>query len=93
MVKFIQNNEEIEFIRFPITDVGKQSNVTIIVENTSIVDPIELIPKIDDDDLQIVEYPRTLQAQESATVIFSFSPKETRETSLKTKFLFEEIIG
>ena len=86
------NEELIENIHFPITDVGDSSTVKIMVQNP-LKDNVELIPYTDDPDVEVVSYPRTLKPMESAPSEFRFSPKEKRLTPLRSIIGFKEIIG
>ena len=58
MVRFKVNGEEVQEIRFPITPVGQESTLTIVLEN-EFMDDIELVPFTNDPDVQIVEHTRS----------------------------------
>ena len=92
MVNLYLNEELIESFNFPITDVGEDSTVTVIVQNP-LAYKVELIPYSNDPDVDIIEYPRHLKPLESASSTWKFSPKKERLTPLKSKIGFKEIIG
>ena len=92
MVNIFLNEELIESVFFPITDVGESSTVTVIVQNP-LKDRVELIPYAHDRDVEVVEYPRSLKPMESAKSIWRFSPGKERLTPLKSSIGFKEIIG
>ena len=92
MVNIYLNEELIESVNFPITDVGQESVVSMTVMNP-LKDKVELIPFSNDPDVDVVEYPRYLDPLESAKTIWKFSPKKERLTPLKSQVGFKEIIG
>ncbi len=86
------NEELVENIHFPITDVGDSSTVKVMVQNP-LEENVELIAYTEDPDVEVVSYPRTLKPMESAISVFRFSPKEKRLTPLRSIIGFKEIIG
>ena len=92
MVDLFLNDELTEKLRFPITEVGKKSTVTMIVKNTY-KEKVELIPFVGDNEVEIEDYPRYLKVGESAQVVWSFTPSIERRTSLDCECGFKEIIG
>jgi len=86
------NEELVENIHFPITDVGDSSTVTLKVQNP-LEDSVELIAYAEDPDVEVVSYPKTLKPMESAMAVFRFSPKEKRLSPLRSVIGFKEIIG
>ena len=97
MVRFIVNGETVDEIRFPITPVGKESKLTVILEN-EFADNIELIPFSNDPDVNIVEWPQKLNPLETGKAVWKFTPsadrfKEGRKISLDTETGFQEIAG
>ena len=91
-MKFFINDEPVETISFPITEVGDQSLVTLTVKNDN-EEKIELIPKVEDREVAIIEYPRHLAPDETGKSLWVFSPIKERRKSLKAKAGFQEIIG
>ena len=78
MVRYFQNGEQIFEIRFPITDMGKSSDITIVLENEFAEDG-ELIPVTHDPDLQIIEHPRRILSMEKGIrTVWRFSPSKDR---------------
>lgn len=96
LVKLYVNDELIEKIRFPITEVGTTSTIIMTVEN-DLLEDIELIPFVGDRDVGVMEYPRHLRIGESGKVVWVFSPTEkryeTRKPSLSCECGFKEIVG
>ena len=92
MVKCSINGEKTDFVRFPITEVGSESTVTMSIENTY-DERVELIPFAEDPDVSILEFTKVIEAGESGTAVWKFSPKRERETSLSCPCGFREIIG
>jgi len=92
LVNLFLNEELIESFQFPITDVGEESTVTVIVQNP-LVHKVELIPFSNDPDVDIIDYPRHLKPSESGPSTWKFSPKKERLTPLKSQIGFKEIIG
>jgi len=92
LVNFFINEEKVERIHFPITEVGTTSTVTMIIEN-DLDEGVELIPFVSDKDVEIIEYPRRLKSQEQGTSVWKFSPTKDRLNSLNTECGFREIIG
>lgn len=92
MVNLFINDELVESLHFPITDVGQSSTISVLVQNP-LKDNVELIPFSEDVDVDVLEYPRTLKPMESAVSIWKFSPKKERVTPLKSSIGFREIIG
>ena len=96
LVKLYVNGELIEKIRFPITEVGKTSTITMTVEN-DLLEDIELIPFVGDRDVAVMEYPRTLGIGKKGKAVWVFSPTEeryeSRKPSLSCECGFKEIAG
>lgn len=92
MVKYYINGELVENIRFPVTDVGAESVVTMLIENDH-GENIELVPYVGDNEVSIVEYPRILHPGEKGKSVWIFTPNKEREKSLSTMCGFKEILG
>ena len=97
MVKFKVNDQEVSELRFPITPIGKESFLTVIIEN-QFIDNVELVPFTNDPDVEIVEWPQKLASLETAKAVWKFTPsadrfKEGKKISLDTQSGFQEIIG
>ena len=97
MVKFFLNGEQITELRFPITEVGTFSDITMMLEN-EFSDFMELIPVIGDNDVQIIEFPRRLKPREQAKTVWRFTPSQERlqqgkKVSLDTECGFRQILG
>ncbi len=92
MVNIFHNDQLVESIVFPITNVGETNTISVILQNP-LKDEIELIPLANDPDVEVIEYPRHLNPMESAKSVWRFSPKKERLTPLKSQIGFREIIG
>jgi len=94
MVKYYINNQEItDKIDFGITESGRSKKIMIEVKNTRIW-PVELTnPKVFDEDLKILEYPKRLSALETGIIVLEFSPKEKRDEPLTKGFEFMVVNG
>lgn len=103
MVRFYNNGAEVGIdakdkdpITFPITEIGSSSTLSIIVENDS-EEFIELIPYVNDKDVQIQDYPQKLGPREKGNATWIFTPKPERlqeeRRSLRTTCGFKEIVG
>lgn len=92
MVNFYINDELVESVRFPITEAGGESTVTMIVENP-FRETVELMPYTNDVAVQVVDYPKKLGPMQTGKSTWVFKPESTRETSLKTEAGFKVIIG
>ena len=101
MVKYYINNELVEEIRFPITEINEKSTLNVIVENEYYED-IELIPYVGDMEVSIESYPKRLKPKERASSVWVFAPTEKRlknvegiprQISLNCECGFKEIVG
>jgi len=92
LVNIYLNEELVESIHFPITDVGDSSTVTIKVQNP-LEENVELIAYAEDPDVEVVSYPKNLKPMESGVSVFRFSPKAKRLSPLRSVVGFKEIIG
>lgn len=101
MVNYYINNERVERISFPTTEIGTKSTITVMVENEWGED-VELIPYVGDMEVNVKEYPRRLLPGEKKKSVWTFSPTEKRlkfregmprQISLDCECGFKEIIG
>jgi hypothetical protein len=92
LVKFLQNDEEIGTLQFPITEVGTTTTASFMIENNS-EDNVELIFYSDDGDVNAESYPKRLLPRESQLAKLTFSPSKDRNDPLNTRWGFREIIG
>jgi hypothetical protein len=100
LVKYYSNGEEVDGIRFPITEINETSTVTLLIVN-DLYEDVELIPYTGDSDVQIEEYPKKLHSGQSGKTVWTFSPKKERlerskegkQVSLSTLCGFKEILG
>lgn len=96
MTRFYQNDTEIvsmESVKFPITETGKSSNISILIENNSVVDNVELIFFSDDGDMGTDTPTIHLKPSESIQTKLIFSPAKDRPDSLRTNWGWREISG
>jgi len=101
LVKYYINNELVDRIRFPVTELYEKSILNVIVENEYYED-IELIPYIGDLEVTVTDYPKRLKPKERANSVWTFAPTERRlknveglpkQVSLNCECGFKEIIG
>lgn len=95
MTRFYQNDTLIdsEGITFPITELGASSSVSVMIENESVTDPVELIFFSDDGDITTDKPTIKLSPKESVQTKLTFSPPKDRPDSLKTTWGYREIKG
>jgi hypothetical protein len=92
-IEFTLNKERVNLARFPITEVGDSSVVTLEARNPT-EDPIELTPNaIDDSALTLEQYPKRLEAGQSGPVVLRFNVPQDRRKPLETGILFREVMG
>jgi len=77
LVKYYINNEQVPRIRFPITEIGEKSTITVMIENEWHED-VELIPYVEDTEVTIKEYPKKMKAREKKKSVWEFAPTEKR---------------
>ena len=95
MTRFYQNDTEIDSsgITFPITELGTSTSVSIMIENESVADPVELIFYSDDGDISTDKPTIKLSPTESTQAKLTFSPPKDRPDSLRTSWGYREIKG
>jgi hypothetical protein len=92
-IDFKINKQKVNLARFPITEVGDSSTVTIEAHNPT-ESPIELTPnQIQDESLILETYPKRLEAGQSGLVVLRFSVPQDRRTPLQTGLTFREVLG
>ena len=101
MVKYYINDEQVDKVRFPVTEIGTKNTVTVTLEN-NYGEIIELIPYVGDMEVECKSYPRKLNPGETGTSKWTFKPTKERlknkegmgkQISLKCECGFKEIIG
>jgi len=92
-IEFRVNKERVNLARFPITEVGDSSTITLEAYNPT-DDPIELTPnQIDDPSLILEQYPKRLESKQSGHVVLRFNVPQDRRKPLETGLTFREVMG
>ena len=92
-IEFRINKERVNLARFPITEVGDSSTITLEAYNPT-EDPIELTPNtIEDSSLILEAYPKRIEAKQSGLVILRFNVPQDRRKPLETGLTFREVMG
>lgn len=92
-IEFKVNQQRVNLARFPITEVGDSSTLTIEAHNPT-EDTVELTPNpIDDSALTLEQYPKRLEAGQSGLVVLRFNVPQDRRKPLQTGLTFREVLG
>ena len=92
-IEFRINKERVNLARFPITEVGDSSTITLEAYNPT-EDTVELTPTdMDDSSLTLESYPKRLEAGQTGLVVFSFNVAQDRRKPLQSGIIFREVLG
>lgn len=92
MITLLKDGKPLTDLSFPNTYLGKTSYLEAEIQNdTAFPVTIELV--LNDPDMGIVKFPKSLMGGERQKIIFSFSPKKNREKPLISECGFRVVQG
>lgn len=92
VIVIVREGKQVEGIAFPPTRAGEVKRVEVELYNTG-QHFVSLTPSFQDEDLYILEYPKTLEPKKTGKVIAEFRPKKDRVVPLNTSIDVETVIG